>query len=141
LIVLGLADNTPFISAPPGSMDVLVILLSAHRQVMRKMRHLWRERFSPFRASLSTFEQPIDAHVKPVRNLADAIEIQGAQPREMNVESTPAADADTSADGRSSHECGRLRRGARGKLKSLLACAVICGQPAWVASAMGGSSS
>ena len=139
MIVLGLADNTPFISAPPGSMDVLVILLSAHRQVMRKMRHLWRERFSPFRASLSTFEQPIDAHVKPVRNLADAIEIQGAQPREMNVESTPIrgpfwkpidTDADTSADGRSSHECGRLRRGARGKLKSLLACAVICGLPA-----------
>jgi membrane protein YqaA with SNARE-associated domain len=31
LIVLGLADNTPFISAPPGSEDVFVILLSAHR--------------------------------------------------------------------------------------------------------------
>ena len=30
LIVLGLADNTPFISAPPGSEDVFVILLSAH---------------------------------------------------------------------------------------------------------------
>lgn len=31
LILLGLADNTPFISAPPGSEDVFVILLSAHR--------------------------------------------------------------------------------------------------------------
>ena len=29
LILLGLADNTPFVSAPPGSVDVLVILLSA----------------------------------------------------------------------------------------------------------------
>jgi membrane protein YqaA with SNARE-associated domain len=31
LILLGLADNTPFISAPPGSVDAFVILLSAHR--------------------------------------------------------------------------------------------------------------
>lgn len=31
LILLGLADNAPFISAPPGSMDIFVILLSAHR--------------------------------------------------------------------------------------------------------------
>jgi len=31
LILLGVADNTPFISAPPGSTDVFVILLSAHR--------------------------------------------------------------------------------------------------------------
>ena len=31
LILLGLADNTPFISAPAGSVDVFVILLSAHR--------------------------------------------------------------------------------------------------------------
>src|SRR5271170_4676076 len=31
LILLGIADNAPFISAPPGSVDVLVILLSAHR--------------------------------------------------------------------------------------------------------------
>jgi len=31
LILLGLADNTPFLSAPPGSMDAFVILLSAHR--------------------------------------------------------------------------------------------------------------
>ena len=31
LIVLGLADNTPFISAPPGSVGAFVILLSAHR--------------------------------------------------------------------------------------------------------------
>lgn len=31
LIVLGLADNAPFISAPAGSMDVAVILLSGHR--------------------------------------------------------------------------------------------------------------
>ena len=31
LILLGIFDNTPFISAPPGSVDVLVILLSAHR--------------------------------------------------------------------------------------------------------------
>jgi len=31
LILLGLADNTPFISAPAGSMDVFVIVLSAHR--------------------------------------------------------------------------------------------------------------
>jgi uncharacterized membrane protein YdjX (TVP38/TMEM64 family) len=30
LILLGLADNTPFISAPAGSVDVFVILLSAH---------------------------------------------------------------------------------------------------------------
>jgi len=30
LILLGVADNTPFVSAPPGSVDVLVILLSAH---------------------------------------------------------------------------------------------------------------
>ena len=29
LILLGLADNTPFVSAPAGSVDVLVILLSA----------------------------------------------------------------------------------------------------------------
>jgi membrane protein YqaA with SNARE-associated domain len=32
LILLGIADNAPFISAPPGSVDVFVILLSAHRQ-------------------------------------------------------------------------------------------------------------
>jgi len=32
LILLGILDNTPFISAPPGSMDVIVIVLSAHRQ-------------------------------------------------------------------------------------------------------------
>jgi len=31
LIVLGLADNTPFVSAPPGSMDMAVIALSARR--------------------------------------------------------------------------------------------------------------
>jgi len=31
LILLGIADNTPFISAPAGSVDVFVILLSAHR--------------------------------------------------------------------------------------------------------------
>jgi hypothetical protein len=31
LILLGLADNTPFISAPAGSVNVFVILLSAHR--------------------------------------------------------------------------------------------------------------
>jgi len=31
LILLGLADNTPFISAPAGSVDVFVILLSAHQ--------------------------------------------------------------------------------------------------------------
>ena len=31
LILLGILDNTPFVSAPPGSMDVFVILLSAHR--------------------------------------------------------------------------------------------------------------
>jgi len=31
LILLGLADNTPFISSPAGSVDVFVILLSAHR--------------------------------------------------------------------------------------------------------------
>jgi len=32
LILLGLADNTPFISVPAGSVDVFVILLSAHRR-------------------------------------------------------------------------------------------------------------
>ncbi len=31
LILLGILDNTPFISAPPGSIDVLVVLLAAHR--------------------------------------------------------------------------------------------------------------
>jgi membrane protein YqaA with SNARE-associated domain len=31
LILLGIADNTPFVSAPPGSVDMFVILLSAHR--------------------------------------------------------------------------------------------------------------
>ena len=31
MILLGLADNTPFISAPAGSVDVFVILLSAHQ--------------------------------------------------------------------------------------------------------------
>ena len=31
MILLGLADNAPFISAPAGSVDVFVILLSAHR--------------------------------------------------------------------------------------------------------------
>jgi len=30
LILLGIADNTPFVSAPPGSEDLFVILLSAH---------------------------------------------------------------------------------------------------------------
>ena len=30
LILLGLADNTPFISAPAGSVDLFVIVLSAH---------------------------------------------------------------------------------------------------------------
>jgi membrane protein YqaA with SNARE-associated domain len=30
LILLGLSDNTPFVSAPPGSVDVCVILLAAH---------------------------------------------------------------------------------------------------------------
>jgi len=29
LILLGIADNAPFVSAPPGSVDVLVVLLSA----------------------------------------------------------------------------------------------------------------
>jgi len=32
LILLGIADNAPFLSAPAGSVDVFVILLSAHRQ-------------------------------------------------------------------------------------------------------------
>jgi membrane protein DedA with SNARE-associated domain len=32
LILLGLADNAPFLSAPAGSVDVFVILLSAHRR-------------------------------------------------------------------------------------------------------------
>lgn len=31
MILLGLSDNTPFVSAPPGSVDVCVILLAAHR--------------------------------------------------------------------------------------------------------------
>jgi len=31
LVLLGVADNAPFISAPPGSMDVAVILLCMHR--------------------------------------------------------------------------------------------------------------
>ena len=31
LILLGIADNTPFMSAPPGSIDILVIMLAAHR--------------------------------------------------------------------------------------------------------------
>lgn len=31
LILLGIADNAPFISAPAGSVDVFLILLSAHR--------------------------------------------------------------------------------------------------------------
>lgn len=31
LVLLGIADNTPFVSAPPGSVDVIVILLAAHR--------------------------------------------------------------------------------------------------------------
>jgi len=31
LILLGIADNTPFISAPAGSVDVFLILLAAHR--------------------------------------------------------------------------------------------------------------
>jgi len=31
LILLGLADNAPFVSAPAGSVDVFVILLSGHR--------------------------------------------------------------------------------------------------------------
>ena len=31
LILLGIADNAPFISAPAGSVDLFVILLSAHR--------------------------------------------------------------------------------------------------------------
>ena len=31
LILLGLADNTPFISAPAGSVDVFLIVLSAHQ--------------------------------------------------------------------------------------------------------------
>lgn len=31
LILLGIADNTPFVSAPAGSVDIFVILLSAHR--------------------------------------------------------------------------------------------------------------
>ena len=30
LVLLGLADNTPFISAPPGSEDVFVVLLAWH---------------------------------------------------------------------------------------------------------------
>jgi len=31
LILLGIADNTPFISAPPGSVEIFIVLLSAHR--------------------------------------------------------------------------------------------------------------
>jgi membrane protein YqaA with SNARE-associated domain len=31
LILLGIADNAPFLSAPAGSVDIFVILLSAHR--------------------------------------------------------------------------------------------------------------
>lgn len=30
LILLGISDNTPFVSAPPGSVDICVILLAAH---------------------------------------------------------------------------------------------------------------
>ncbi len=30
LILLGIFDNTPFVSAPPGSVDICVILLAAH---------------------------------------------------------------------------------------------------------------
>ena len=30
LILLGIADNTPFMSAPPGSIDILVIVLASH---------------------------------------------------------------------------------------------------------------
>ena len=33
LILLGISDNTPFVSAPPGSVDICVILLAAHRPV------------------------------------------------------------------------------------------------------------
>ena len=32
LILLGLADNTPFVSAPAGSEDIFLIVLSAHRR-------------------------------------------------------------------------------------------------------------
>lgn len=32
LILLGLADNTPFVSAPPGSEDIFLIVLSAHHR-------------------------------------------------------------------------------------------------------------
>jgi membrane protein YqaA with SNARE-associated domain len=32
LILLGLADNTPFVSAPAGSVDVFLIVLAAHHQ-------------------------------------------------------------------------------------------------------------
>ncbi len=32
MILLGIADNTPFISAPAGSVDVFLIMLAAHRQ-------------------------------------------------------------------------------------------------------------
>jgi membrane protein YqaA with SNARE-associated domain len=31
LILLGIADNTPFISDPPGSVEIFIILLAAHR--------------------------------------------------------------------------------------------------------------
>jgi membrane protein YqaA with SNARE-associated domain len=31
LILLGIFDNTPFVSAPPGSVDAFVIVLSGHR--------------------------------------------------------------------------------------------------------------
>ena len=31
LILLGIADNTPFFSAPAGSVDVFVVVLAAHR--------------------------------------------------------------------------------------------------------------
>jgi len=33
LVLLGLFDNTPFVSAPPGSSDVCVILLAAHNPI------------------------------------------------------------------------------------------------------------
>lgn len=32
LVLLGVADNTPFISAPAGSVDAMVVLLAAHKR-------------------------------------------------------------------------------------------------------------
>src|SRR5271166_4912874 len=52
LILLGIADNTPFVSVPAGGMEVFIVLLAAHR-------HEWW----PYYAFMATVGEVLGGYV------------------------------------------------------------------------------